>query len=126
MLCNLRTFTLNAILGCTEHPRISGPATVTQDHGHAIGHGANTIRMLHVRARLGVFPVMQKMSFNSSKALEIAKYFLEDIEHPINAIPVVLFLLCFIWSGSPRCIKRSTVAWWALINGCMIHCWMDG
>ena len=31
-------FTLNTILG------------VSQDHGHAIGHGANTIRMLPIRA----------------------------------------------------------------------------
>ncbi|KAL9955795.1 hypothetical protein ACROYT_G037174 [Oculina patagonica] len=65
------------------------------------------------------------MSFNSTKALETAKYFIEDIEDPVNAIPVVLLLLCFIWSGSPRC-KHSALAWWALINGCIIHCWMDG
>lgn len=65
------------------------------------------------------------MSFNSTKALEIAKYFAEDIEDPVNLIPVVLILFCFVWSGLPRG-KHCALAWWVLINGCIIHCWMDG
>lgn len=40
-------------------PAISGPAIVSQDHGHAIGHGANTIRMLPIRA-LRVFLLRRK------------------------------------------------------------------
>ncbi|CAH3171990.1 unnamed protein product [Porites lobata] len=65
------------------------------------------------------------MSFNSTKALEIAQYFTKDIEDPVNLIPVLLVLFCFIWSGFPRG-KHSALAWWALFNGCIIHCWMDG
>jgi len=65
------------------------------------------------------------MSFNSTKALEIAKYFAEDIEDPVNLIPVVLIVFCLVWSGFPRG-KHSKLAWWVLFNGCIIHCWMDG
>ena len=65
------------------------------------------------------------MDFNSSNVLETAKYFVEDIEHPVNVIPVVLLLLCFLWTGFPRG-RHTTLAWWALFNGCIIHCWMDG
>lgn len=57
--------------------------------------------------------------------MEIAKYFAEDIEDPVNLIPVVLILFCFVWSGLPRG-KHCALAWWVLINGCIIHCWMDG
>lgn len=65
------------------------------------------------------------MDFNSSNVLETAKYFVEDIEDPVNVIPVVLLLLCFLWTGFPRG-RHTTLAWWALFNGCIIHCWMDG
>ncbi|XP_068672107.1 emopamil-binding protein-like [Montipora capricornis] len=65
------------------------------------------------------------MSFNLTRALEIAKYFTEDIDDPVNLIPVGLFALCFSWSGFPRG-KHTTLALWALFNACLIHCWMDG
>ena len=54
--------------------------------------------------------------------IEIAKYSLVDIEDPVNLVPVVLLFLCLIWSGKPR----GWLSLWALFNGCIIHCWMDG
>ena len=41
------------------------------------------------------------MSFNSTRALEIVKYFTEDIDDPFNLIPVLLITLCFAWCGFP-------------------------
>ncbi|XP_067043325.1 probable 3-beta-hydroxysteroid-Delta(8),Delta(7)-isomerase [Acropora muricata] len=64
------------------------------------------------------------MSFNSTRALEMVKYFTEDIDDPFNLIPVMLITLCFAWCGFPSG-KHKVLAWWALFNGCIIHCWME-
>ncbi|XP_032233045.2 uncharacterized protein LOC5508329 isoform X1 [Nematostella vectensis] len=59
--------------------------------------------------------------FDTNQAVRIAKYFLEDIEDPVNLVPVSLVVLCLAVAGRPR-----GLAWWAMFNGCIIHCWMDG
>ena len=98
-------------------------ALVTLELGHACSLSEKVARFFDSNEHF-ITPEI-KMSFNSTKALEIAKYFIEDIEDPVNLIPVSLALFCFVWSGFPRG-KHSALAWWALINGCIIHCWMDG
>ena len=52
-------------------------------------------------------------------------YFLEDMEDPVNLVPVGLLLLCFLWGGLPRGPEKYT-AIWVLLNGCFIHVWMEG
>ena len=42
--------------------------------------------------------------------------------HPINLIPLLILLVCFIFGGAPR----GFVSVWVLINAAFIHIYMDG
>ena len=65
------------------------------------------------------------MAVNKTSVVATIKYFLEDLDDPVNIIPVALLLFCFVFYGVPRG-QHKGLAWWALFNGCIIHCWMDG
>jgi cholestenol delta-isomerase len=46
---------------------------------------------------------------------------LDNWDHPVNLIPVAMVILYLIMG-----IPRSLLGLWVLINGCVIHPWMDG
>ena len=43
-------------------------------------------------------------------------------DHPINVVPLLLLLVCFIFGGKPQ----GLLSVWVLINAAFIHIWLDG
>lgn len=48
-----------------------------------------------------------------------------DLDILVTLIPFGLVLICILWSGFPKGSEKL-IATWALIDGCVIHIWIEG
>ncbi|XP_046846718.1 uncharacterized protein LOC124440375 [Xenia sp. Carnegie-2017] len=48
-----------------------------------------------------------------------------DLDIFVALIPFGLVLICILWSGFPKGSEKL-IATWALIDGCVIHIWIEG
>jgi len=55
-------------------------------------------------------------------AVVCAGIIIDGWDHPVNLVPIVVMLVCFMFGGLPR----GPLSVWVLINAAFIHLYMDG